>query len=98
MFLDIIHLFRLYSPTIVWNDQGSISGRGKGFVFSPQRPNRLLAPTPISYSVVTGGSFPGCEVIGPEAEYSPPTSAEVKNGEAIVQLPPYVFMAWRLII
>jgi hypothetical protein len=40
----------------------------------------------------TGGSFPGRE-----ADYSPPSSAEVKNGGAIPPLHSYVFMAWCLI-
>jgi hypothetical protein len=37
---------------------------------------------PPFYTVGTGGSFPGCE-----ADYSLPSSAEVKNGGAIPPLP-----------
>jgi hypothetical protein len=94
MFLDI-HQFRLFSPTIVWNNQGSISDRGKGLVSSPQSPDRLLHPPPpsTSYTVSTGGSFPGSKAAGREADRSLPSSAEIKNGGAI---PPLSHMSsWR---
>jgi hypothetical protein len=40
--------------------------------------------------------FQGVKRQGRQADISPPHSAEVKNG-AMLPLPPYVFMAWRLI-
>jgi hypothetical protein len=40
-----------------------------------------------SYPMVTGGSFPGGKVAGREANRLPPSSAEVKNGGAILPLP-----------
>jgi hypothetical protein len=43
------------------------------------------------------GLFPGAKRPGSETHYSPPSSAEVKNGGAIPPLHPYVFMAWCLI-
>jgi hypothetical protein len=47
-----------------------------------------------SYSVGTGTSFPELNQPGREADHSPPSSVEVKNGGGIPPLP-YVFMAWR---
>jgi hypothetical protein len=42
---------------------------------------------PASYSMGTGGSFPGVKRLGREADRSPPSSAKVKNGGAIPPLP-----------
>jgi hypothetical protein len=39
---------------------------------------------------------PGVERPGPEADHSPPTSAEVKNTWIYTSIPPYVSMAWCL--
>jgi hypothetical protein len=41
---------------------------------------------PASYSIGTGGSFPGRKRQGREADHPPPSSAEVKNGSAIPPL------------
>jgi hypothetical protein len=57
------------------------------------------------HSVRTGSgayaaSYPtgtGVKRQGREADHSPPSSAEVKNGGAIPPIPQYVFMAWCLI-
>jgi hypothetical protein len=38
---------------------------------------------PVSYPVGTEGSFPVGKVAGPEADHSPPSSVEVKNGTDI---------------
>jgi len=35
--------------------------------------------------------------LGREADHSPPSSAEVKNGWSCTSTPPYVFLAWRLV-
>jgi hypothetical protein len=45
---------------------------------------------PASYPMGTGGAVPGVKRPGREADHSPPSSAEVKNGETI---PPLLFMA-----
>jgi hypothetical protein len=34
------------------------------------------------------------ELPGPEADHSPPYSAEVKNAWSYTSIPPYFFMAW----
>jgi hypothetical protein len=58
------------------------------FFSSPLR----LRAHPASYSMGTGGSFPGSKAAGPEADHSPPTSAEVKNTWIYIFIFPYVFM------
>jgi hypothetical protein len=45
-----------------------------------------------SYPMATGGSFRGVKRQGREADHTPPSIAEVKNGEATFTLT-YVFMA-----
>jgi hypothetical protein len=47
---------------------------------------------PASYTVCTGGSFPGIKWPKYEAEHSLPTSAEVKNTWIYTSTPPYVLM------
>jgi hypothetical protein len=47
---------------------------------------------PTSYTMGTGGSFPGVRRSGREADHSPPTSAEVKKMWIYISTPPYVFM------
>jgi hypothetical protein len=42
---------------------------------------------PASYPVGTGADFPEIKRPGREADHSPPSSAEVKNGGAIPPLP-----------
>jgi hypothetical protein len=51
---------------------------------------------PASYPNGTVGFSPGVKRQGREADHSPPSSAEVKNGGAIPPLP-YVYMVWCLI-
>jgi hypothetical protein len=66
--------------------RGSIPGRGKRFSSTPQRPYRLWGP----FSLISNGYravFPGVKQPGREADHSPPSSAEVKNGGAILPLP-----------
>jgi hypothetical protein len=41
--------------------------------------------------------YRGVKLAGSEADHSPPSSAEVKNGGTISPLPHYFFMAWYLI-
>jgi hypothetical protein len=72
------------------DDRGSIPSRCNNgiFFFSPPRPDRLMG---------IGGSFPGVNWPGLEAERSPPSSAVVKNAWNYTPTPPYVFTAWCLI-
>jgi hypothetical protein len=48
-------------------------------------------PTP--YTMGTGSSFPGVKRPGREADYSNPTSGEVKKMWIYTSTPPYAFMA-----
>jgi hypothetical protein len=65
----------------------SIPGKSKIFLFFTT--SRLtLGPTQW---------VPGAKRLESEADHSPPSDVEVKNGGAIPPLPPYVFMAWCLI-
>jgi hypothetical protein len=69
----------------VWQ-QVSIPGRGKRFLPSPV--SRLaLGPTRPHIQWVQGPLSPGAKRPGREANRSPPSSAEVKNGGAIPPLP-----------
>jgi hypothetical protein len=45
---------------------------------------------PAAYSMSTGRTFPGDKAQGREADHSPPSSVEVKNGGAI---PPFPHMS-----
>jgi hypothetical protein len=50
-----------------------------------------------SYPTGTESSFLGVKWPCREDDQSPPTSAEVKNSEAVPPKPPYIFMVWYLI-
>jgi hypothetical protein len=67
--------------------RGSIPGRARRFY---QLHNVKIGPGahPASYLMGTGGSFPEVKRSGREADHPPPSSAEVKNGGAILPLPP----------
>jgi hypothetical protein len=39
----------------------------------------------------------GVKRLGREVDFSPPSSAEVKNAWSYTSPPPYVFMAWYLV-
>jgi hypothetical protein len=48
---------------------------------------------PASYTMCTGGFFPGVKRLRRETDHSPPSSSDVKNGEAI---PPLLHTSlWR---
>jgi hypothetical protein len=49
-----------------------------------------IAAHPVCYKIGTEGSFPRVKRPGREADHSPPSSAEVKNGDAI---PPLTHMS-----
>jgi hypothetical protein len=62
--------------------RGSISGRGEIFLLSTSsRPALGLIQPPIQW--VSAALFPGVKRPGCEPAYSPPSSAEVKNGGAV---------------
>jgi hypothetical protein len=63
-----------------------IPGRGKIFLFSTASRLALGLTQPPIQSVL-GAIFPGAKRQGHEADYSPLSSAEVKNGGAIAPLP-----------
>jgi hypothetical protein len=70
----------------------SILGRGKRFFFSaPQGPDRLWGLPGLLYEVQWVGAGeavpPGVKWPGCDANQSPPSSAEVKNGGDIPPLP-----------
>jgi hypothetical protein len=48
---------------------------------------------PTSYTMGTGGSFPGVKLPEREADHSPPTSAGVKKIWIYTSTPPSAFMA-----
>jgi hypothetical protein len=48
---------------------------------------------PTSYSMCTGGSFPGIERPGREADHSFPATAEVKKMRTYTSTPSYAFRA-----
>jgi hypothetical protein len=64
----------------VLHDRGSIPGRN--FFSLLHRPDRFWGP-PSYLSNGYQGSIAGVKRLGHEADHSPPSSAEVKNGGAI---------------
>jgi hypothetical protein len=67
---------------------GQSSKSGGGTIFSfPQRPDRLRDPPSLLSQWVPGAISPWVKLLGHEADHSPPSSAEVKNGGAVPQLP-----------
>jgi hypothetical protein len=77
--------------------QSSVLGRGKrifSLLHSVQTgPGAHADSNPMG----TGELSPGVKRPRREADHSPPSNVEVKNSGAIPQLPPHIFMAWRLI-
>jgi hypothetical protein len=69
------------------NSLVSITGRGKRYFSTPQRPNRLCGP-PSLLSTESRGVFHSgliCQVL--KADHSPPSSTKVNNGGTIPPLP-----------
>jgi hypothetical protein len=60
------------------NGQDSLPGRGKRFLCTPQRPDRLWGPFSL-LSIGYRGYLPGVKRPGREAGYSPPYGAEAKT-------------------
>ena len=71
-------------------DHLSIVGRGNRLFSKPSRPT--LGPTLSPAQRVLGALYPGVKLSDPEADHSPPSSAEVKK-ECSYYIPPYAFMA-----
>jgi hypothetical protein len=74
-----------------------IPGRGRDFSFLPSHVDQHWA-IPASYAVDTGAVSVGVKWLGHEADHLPPSYAEVKNAWGYTNTPPYVFIAWCLII
>jgi len=53
-----------------------------------------LSPIQPPIQGVQGALSPGMKQSGHEADHSPPSSAEFKNGWLYTYIPHYVFMAW----
>jgi hypothetical protein len=68
------------------DDPSSILGK-TGFFSTPQHPGRLWGPP----NLLSNG-YRGAKQPGREADHSPPSSTEVKNGGAISPLSTYAFM------
>jgi len=53
---------------------------------------------PAPYITGTRCSYPGVKWPGHEADHSSPSSAEVRNVWGYTSTPPYIFMAWYLVM
>jgi hypothetical protein len=86
------HLIR-YSDGLLAGGRSSIPSRSKEFFL-------LLvvqigsAVRPACYKMGTGALYPRIKQPGRETDHSPPSSSEVKNGGAIIPLPPHIFLVW----
>jgi hypothetical protein len=79
-------------------DRGSISGRARDiFLRHRVQTGSEASPLPHSYSMGTGGFFPGIKRPGREADYSPSSNAEFKNAWSYISTSPYVFMVRCLV-
>jgi hypothetical protein len=77
---------------------GSINESAR--IFSPfsQQPGRPWDPCSL-YSLGTGRSFVGCKMIGVRNwPLTPSSSAEIRNAQNCISVPPLAFMAWYLIM
>jgi hypothetical protein len=66
---------------------GFDSRQGKGIFFNSTASRPALGPVKPPIQWVPGALFPGVKRQGREADHSPPSSYEVKNGGAIAPLP-----------
>jgi hypothetical protein len=76
----------LYSDGYGLDDRSSIPGRGKGFLSSPQRPDRLWDPPIILHNLYLWLFSPGVNRPDREADHSLPSFAVVKNSGGIPPL------------
>jgi hypothetical protein len=72
---------------------GFKSSYSKRFFSSQKRPDRLRGPPSLLFNAYWD-SFPGVKRPGPEVNYSPPSSAEVKTESIYTSSPLHAFMAW----
>jgi hypothetical protein len=75
--------FNIILPSVGWR---WIPGRGKGFLFTPQRSDWLWGPPSLLFDGNRGLFLKG-KAAGREAEHSSLSSGEVKNGGAIPPIP-----------
>jgi hypothetical protein len=102
-----LNLYRFYKTVVTakvsvvgiaigyWLDDRGVGGRipigSRIFASSIVQTGSGVHPT--SYTMGTGGSFPGLKRPGREDDHSPPTSAEVKKMLIYTSTSPYAFMA-----
>jgi hypothetical protein len=67
------------------DDPGSITDSAR-FVSSPQYPDRLCGVHPAFCPMGTGAASPGVKRKGREADHSPRTIVEIKNGGVVPPL------------
>jgi hypothetical protein len=67
--------------------------RAEIFLFATE-----LRPTQPSVQWAPGALSPVVKRPGRKADHSPPSSAEIKNAWSYISTPPYVFLAWCLIL
>jgi len=86
--------YKRYTVTRLWvgqmTDRGSICGRSNRLFSSPKRPERLWRP-PRLHSAGIEGFFLEVKWPGREADYSPPSSTEVKNDWNYTFTSPHAF-------
>jgi hypothetical protein len=76
---------------------GFDSRRGLGICLFATASRTALGPTQPPIQWVAGVLSRGVKRPRREADYSPPSNAEVKNAWSYTSTPQYVFMAWCLI-
>jgi hypothetical protein len=69
--------------------------KAKMFIFSTAS-TQALGSTQLPIQWVQEKFYLGVRALGRESDYSPPSSAEVKNAWSYTSNPPYFFMAWYL--
>jgi hypothetical protein len=89
LLLFVVRYLSWYSDGLRAGRSRFDSWKGKIFLFTLQRPNRLLAPTSLQPNGYRLAFSQGVKHMGREADHSLSSSAEVK----MVDTPPYAFMA-----
>jgi hypothetical protein len=94
-YLDFLHNLSRYSDGLWTPGRGSIPGKGTLFLF-PLGSKPALGPTHTPIRWVPEAPFAGIKLPEREADHSPTSSAEIKNGGVITPLPDFS-MTWCLI-
>jgi len=76
------------------DDGGLIPGGCLGIFLFATTSRKALGPTQTPIKREPGFLSPGVKRSGSEADYTPPSSAVVKNVWSYTSTLPYVFMAW----